>query len=258
MISVVTPTYNTPPETLARLWASLKAQTHQDFEVVIYDDSTTDEVYRQIYGYCADERYRIRYIRPMVPSGGNIGYVKRAAFGAAFGDILVEADHDDFLEPDCLASIQEYADKIPYSGFFYSDWCEITPSGFSAKYPDGWAFGYGDHYWSEEHQVWAMKAPEINRTTLSHIVSVPNHVRAWRRETYWKAGGHDPALPVADDYDLLVRTALVTRMTHIPRMLYRQYISPTTAQRTKNDLIQQLVPEIHAKYSAELDVKYTD
>jgi hypothetical protein len=174
----------------------------------------------------------------------------------AKGDLLVEMDADDELTPDALAKIQEYADQNQESGFFYSDWCEINPLGFSCKYPDGWAFGYGDHYWDDEHQVWAMKAPEINRITLSHIVSAPNHARVWRTDTYRKIGGHDITLRAADDYELCVRTALETTMTHIPKMLYKQHISDKTAQRSMNGLIQTLVPQIHAKYSDQLDEKY--
>ncbi len=252
MLSVITPTYNTPREILARTWASLKTQTHTDWEWVVLDDSTSSHVQHHIYGLCADERYRIRYYRPHTPSGGNIGYVKRAAFSLGLGDILVEADHDDELTPDCLAEIRAAADTNPDAGFFYSDCCEILPNGESGRYPEGWGLGHGSDYWDEQHQVWAMRVP-INRTTLSHIVSAPNHVRAWRTATYHAIGGHNPNLEVADDYELIVRTALATRMHHIPKMLYKQHIGAGTAQRTKNGLIQELVPQIHAIHSDALD-----
>jgi len=254
VISVIVPTYNTAPNVLARLWASLKAQTYQDFEVVIYDDSTTQTVQQQVYGMCSDERYRIRYFRPHVPSGGNIGYVKRMAFSLGLGDILVEADHDDELTPDCL---QELATAFtdPSVGFAYSDCAEVYPDGSSLRYPEGWGLGYGSDYWDDQHQVWAMRVP-MNRTTLSHIVSAPNHVRAWRASVYHAIGGHNTSLPVADDYELIVRTALATRCHHIPKMLYKQHIGAGTAQRTMNGLIQELVPQIHAKYAAELDKKF--
>lgn len=251
MISVVTTTFNTPADVLARTWASLKNQTHTDWEWLIYDDSTTDHVARQVYGFCSDERYTIRYLRPHVPSGGNIGYAKRTAFGAAFGLVLVELDHDDELMPDALHEI-ELAFQDPDIGFVWSDCAEILPDGQSGKYPSGWGLGYGSEYWHPEYQLWAMRVP-MNRTTLSHIVSAPNHVRAWRATAYHLAGGHDPSLQVADDYDLIVRTAITTKCHHIPQMIYKQHIGPATAQRTKNALIQQLVPQLHARYSAQLD-----
>lgn len=251
MISVITPTYNTALDTLARTWASLKAQTHQDWEWVIYDDSTTTAVQQQVYGFCSDERYKIRYFRPHTPSGGNIGYVKRMAFSLGLGDILVELDHDDELTPDALAEIHA-AFENPEVGFVWSDCAEVYPDGSSHRYPDGWGLGYGQHYWDDQHNVWAARVP-VNRTTLSHIVSAPNHVRAWRTSTYHTVGGHNPQLQVADDYELIVRTAITTKVCHVPKMLYKQHIDPQSAQRTMNGLIQELVPKIHAKHASSLD-----
>ena len=70
---------------------------------------------------------------------------------------------------------------------------------------------------------------------------------------YRELNGHDPKYTVADDYDLCVRTFLMTKMVHIPRLLYRQYIGPTTAQRVKNHLIQGHVREIAEEYGEAID-----
>jgi glycosyltransferase involved in cell wall biosynthesis len=251
MISVVTPTYNTPPDILARTFASLKAQTFTDWEWVVYDDSTDDRVWRQLWGYCADERYNIRPLRGM-SNIGSIGKVKRTAFMAAEGDVLVELDHDDELTPDCLKELDNaFQSDI---GFAYSDWSEHFATGGTGRYPEGWAFGYGGEYRVDED--WAMAAPPVNRTTLSHIVSAPNHVRAWKADAYRSLNGHNPDLPVADDYELVVRTLLKYDWVHIPKRLYRQHISPKTAQRTRNAQIQRLVGEISSSYSEALDAKF--
>lgn len=253
MISIITPTYNTPRDVLARTWASIKRQTYTDWEWVIWDDSTNNDAWNQIYGIQSDERYRVRACRSMVRSG-SIGEVKRNAFMIAQGDILLELDHDDELTPDCLAEVH----KAFQNGakFAYSDWCEILPSGESGKYPEGWAFGYGKHYWDEINNVWAMSVDTVNRTTLSHIVSVPNHVRAWDAKLYRNLGGHDPSFVVADDYELIVRTALATNLVHIPKMLYKQHIGGHTTQRQRNGLIQELVRQVASVYSDDLDSKY--
>lgn len=254
MISVVTCTYNTPADVLARTWASLKAQTHDNWEWVILDDSPGWDTWRQLYGFCADERYNVRIYRAHTPSGGNIGKVKHDAFMLAYGDILVELDHDDELTPDALDSVSE---AFAWgAGFVYSDWCEILPDGQSGRYPDGWGFGFGGHYWDPEHQVWAMMAPEVNRKTLSHITSAPNHLRAWSADLYRRMNGHNVNMPIADDYELVVRTALETDLVYIPKMLYKQHIGAHTAQRQRNGLIQELVGKISAEYSERLDDKY--
>lgn len=254
MISIVTCTYNTPADDLARLWASLKAQTHTDWEWVVLDDSPGWDTWRQLCGFCADERYTVRIYRPHTPSGGNIGRVKHDAFMLGYGNILLELDHDDELTPDALQIVSETFQAG--AKFVYSDWCEILPDGQSGRYPDGWAFGYGDHYWDTEHQVWAMKAPEINRTTINHIVSAPNHVRAWDAGLYRKIGGHNITYPIADDYELVVRTALHTNLVYIPKMLYKQHIGSHTAQRQRNDLIQMLVSKIAGDNASLLDDKF--
>jgi glycosyltransferase involved in cell wall biosynthesis len=251
MISVITTTYNTPADVLARTWASLKAQTHTDWEWVIWDDSTNDSVWDQVYGFCSDERYKIQMHKSHVHSG-SIGAVKRKGFMVAEGSILVELDHDDELTADALELIQSTFDTNPTAGFVYSDWCEILPDGQSGKYPAGWAFGFGSEYWSDEHGVWVMASPELNPQTLRHIVSAPNHVRCWKADLYRKIGGHNSSLPIADDYELFVRTYLETECVHIPRLLYKQYIGAHTAQRQKNDLIQLLVSEIVTKYDDSL------
>jgi glycosyltransferase involved in cell wall biosynthesis len=254
MISVITPTYNTPPNVLARTWASLKAQTFTDWEWVVWDDSTDPKVSAQLYGFASDERYRLRVFRSHVHSG-SVGQVKRWGFMVAEGDYLVELDHDDELTSDALAEIAR-AFEDDSVGFVFSDWCELFPDGTSGKYPPGWAFGYGREKWLDDLQVWSLSVPVINGDTLRHIVSVPNHVRAWRASVYRELNGHDPHLGVADDYDLIVRTALTTGWEHIPKMLYKQHISPTTTQRVRNKEIQERVAELSAKYSIDIDLYF--
>lgn len=251
MISVVTPTFNTDRNVLARTWASLKTQSFTDWEWVVWDDSTNDETSRQLYGFASDERYRLRVHRSHVHSGV-IGQVKRWGFMAAEGDYLVELDHDDELTPDALQHVHD-AFRDESVGFVFSDWCELFPDGTSGRYPEGWAFGYGEDSWVDNLGVWSLSVPVINKTTLKHIVSVPNHVRAWRASVYRGLNGHDPSLRVADDYDLIVRTALTTGWAHIPRMLYRQHISGATTQRVRNNEIQALVKVLSEKYAPQID-----
>ena len=256
MISIITPTYNTDPEVLSRTWASLKAQNFTDWEWVIWDDSTNSQTWSQLYGFCSDERYKISMHRSHVHSG-NIGRLKRQGFMVAEGDILVELDHDDELTPDCLQEIHD-AFQDESVGFVYSDWCELLSNGESGVYPKGWAFGFGSEYWSEQYGVWVMSAPKINDATIRHIVSAPNHVRAWRADVYRSLNGHDPKYPVADDYELIVRTFLATKMVHIPKLLYKQHIGPGTAQRVRNGQIQNFVAQIASFYEADITARFSE
>lgn len=100
-----------------------------------------------------------------------------------------------------------------------------------------------------------MSAPPINSITIRHIVSAPNHVRAWRADVYRSLNGHNPKWTIADDYDLCVRTFLETRMVHIPKLLYKQHIGAHTAQRQQNELIQRNVAEIALFYDKNITAR---
>jgi hypothetical protein len=95
--------------------------------------------------------------------------------------------------------------------------------------------------------------PPINATTLSHIVGVPNHFRAWRRAAYHAAGGHSPGLFVADDYELILRTFLATRFCHIQKLGYIQHeTTGVNSQDSRRPEIQRLVRWIWGAYRAQV------
>jgi hypothetical protein len=100
-------------------------------------------------------------------------------------------------------------------------------------------------------------APPLTPQTLRHLVGMPNHLRAWRAGSYRAVGGHDPSLPVADDYDLLIRTFLAGTMARIPRPLYVQHhrSDESSTSRTRNAEIQERVADIAAAHADRLDAR---
>jgi len=86
-------------------------------------------------------------------------------------------------------------------------------------------WGYSGHDWvkadGEMYQTHCY--PEINPKTIRFNIGMPNHARIWRKDIYVKVGGHNRNISVADDYELIVKTFLETKFTHIRKMLYLQY-----------------------------------
>jgi glycosyltransferase involved in cell wall biosynthesis len=212
LLSAFTSTYHSGT-LLRRPYDSLVSQSHRDWEWVVWDDSTTSDsaTFDQLQDMAAQD-LRIRVFRAPAHSG-SIGAMKRLATGCAVGDILVELDHDDHLHPDLFAWLAAAAKAHPDANFFYTDTAEMHEESLAPViYGSFFAFGFSGHYmtWSPVHGqfVVAATAPTPNPTTLRHIVGVPNHVRAWRRDAYDRLGKHNPLLSVADDYDLIVRTYL--------------------------------------------------
>ena len=111
--------------------------------------------------------------------------------------------------------------------------------------------------WSEFHKRYIARynAPPPNGLTLSHIVGVPNHVRAWRTDFYAKIGRHNPLLSVADDYELILRSYLAGPNTfcHIKACGYYQYRNRDgNATATRNALIQHNTAQVYAHYRDRL------
>jgi len=86
-------------------------------------------------------------------------------------------------------------------------------------------FGYAGHTWvkADGKEYLTHHYPDINPLSIRFNISMPNHVRVWKREVYNQIGGHNIHFPVADDYELIVRTFLYTPIIHIKKMLYLQY-----------------------------------
>jgi O-antigen biosynthesis protein len=253
LVSVFTPTYMTG-DRLVRPLRSLLAQTYSNWEWVVYDDSPDDVTFEHLRTIARDEQ-RVRVFRGD-RNCGVIGEVKRRLCGLARGSILVELDHDDELTDHCLADVVEAFATFPDAGFAYSDCSEQFEDGEQLTYPDGWGCGFGS-YRRETYRgmsIIVTNYPPVNAKTMRHIVGVPNHVRAWRRSAYEQLGGYGSEIHVADDYEILIRTFLTTRMVHIQRFGYIQYIQRGggNTQRVRNKEIQRLVRLFKQRYDLEI------
>jgi len=233
--SVFTPTYNTG-EKIYRTYESLKNQTLNDWEWVVLDDSTNDTTW-EILDTISKKDFRVKVHRILPLSGGNIGLVKHRVTSLCSGEWLVELDHDDTLISTCLEECDNASLKYPDAGFMYSDVCELYENGEMRTYDNDFSgnwygrsdnyfdFGYAGHtYVVADNKTYINHHyPDINPLTIRFNISMPNHVRVWRKDVYNRIGGHNINTPVADDYELIVRTFLNTRMVHIKKMLYLQW-----------------------------------
>ena len=236
--SAFTGTYKTE-ERLKRAYQGLLKQTYPNWEWIIVDDSPLDHNKTwEIASEIAKFDNRVKVYRMIPISGGNIGEVKHRAASLCNGNWLLELDHDDMaistLFEDCVKAIK----KHPDSGFIYTDVCELYENGEMRPYgmtapnrewyghPDNWFnWGYSGHDWvdADGQKYLTHYYPEINPKTIRFNIGMPNHARLWRKDVYVKVGGHNRQVSVADDYELIVKTFLETKFTHIRKMLYLQF-----------------------------------
>lgn len=233
--SIFTPTYKTGHR-IIRTYESLKNQTFSNWEWVVVDDSPDEETYELLKEIAAKD-YRVKLHKIFPLTEGNVGLAKHRAAMLCDGDWLVELDHDDALISNCLDVCQDATLKFPDAGFLYTDVCELYEDGEMKHYDHDWSgnwyarhdnffdFGYAGHswVWADGKKYLAHWYPDINPLTIRFNISMPDHVRMWERKLYHKIGGHNKKTPVADDFEMIVRTFLHTRFIHVKRMLYLQY-----------------------------------
>jgi glycosyltransferase involved in cell wall biosynthesis len=258
LVTVFTAAYETG-EKIRRPFLSLLEQTYSNWEWIVVDDSDDNGKTFKVVNDLAKKDHRIQVFKPWEHSGV-IGRIKNWACSLGNGHFLVELDHDDELTDDALDCVVKGFQQFPEAGFLYTDCAEVFEDGTSSTYRNGWAFGYGS-YRDVEYRGRLLKsgsAGNINAKTIRHIISAPNHIRAWRKSFYESIGGHNKELHVADDYELIVRTFLKTRMIRVPRLCYLQHISENTGQRTRNADIHRHVRSIRTYYDRMIHNRFLE
>ena len=234
--SFVTPLYKTNLEYFKKCYESLCNQTINDWEWVLIDDSP--EALQYIKNFIYEQHdIRLKYYR-INPTNGNIGLSKWRGNCLSTGKWLIELDHDDMIYPWCLETISEAIEAFPDNRFIYSDnttideYDNVTECNYGEDYK--WGLGYGHSYMSKtpdgNNTIRTDASGPINNATIRHIVGVPNHFRCWERHFYFGIGGHNKFMRIADDYELLVRSFLYTRFTHIPVCCYAQRFDGNNSQ----------------------------
>lgn len=244
--SIYTPTHDT--RHLQRAADSLLAQTEEDWEwIIVLNGGVSESHARQVIGEAAR---RTVFVQEHGQTGC-IGALKKAACDAATGQILVELDHDDELLPQALHRIGEEVARG--AGFVYSATLEMQADGKPNLYGAAYGWRHATHLWRGTSTAYNVPF-ECTARSLCELYYAPNHVRAWTREAYDKAGGYDDDLSVTDDHDLLIRTYLAgVEMRRITEPLYVQHLHGANSQLgERNQAIQNGVAALRNTYTREL------
>jgi len=236
---------------IIRAYESIKKQTMTDWEWVILDDSPEDEHFLFLKKLFMNDTHIRLYKRS--ENNGSIGNVKNEAVLLCRGKYVLEMDHDDEILPDVLLDATKVFEEDEEVGFVYMDFSNVYEDYSNFNYGNFFALGYSGYYRQKYNGRWLFVAvtPNINNITLSHIVAVPNHPRIWRREALLKMGNYSEFLPVSDDYELLIRTAVETKTAKIHKLGYIQYMNYNNNNFSliRNYEINKLIHPIYSIYS---------
>ena len=243
IFSAFTTCYNSYDK-IERAYYSLKEQTFKDWEWVILDDSPDDNHFIFLKEKFKGDK-RIRLFKKS-ENNGNIGNVKNEVVSLCRGKYVLELDHDDEILPDVFQDSVKVFEDDPEIGFIYMDFINIYEDGTNFQYGDFFGLGYAGYYNLKYKDKWVYVAstPNINNITLGHIVGVPNHPRIWNKDSLLKIGNYNEYLPICDDYELLLRTAVHLKIAKIHKFGYIQYMNNNNNNFSliRNSEINRLCP----------------
>ncbi|NJC25883.1 glycosyltransferase family 2 protein [Neolewinella antarctica] len=197
VISVVMPMYNGEPYVVAAIESVLQ-QTFADWELLVIDDGSADGGPALVRNTFSDPRIRL------LANDGNQGvaYTRNAGIAASRGEFLAWLDCDDLITPDRLETQLSYLSDHPELGACGS-WIQL--------------FGAG-----KETTGRPPESPAVLRAFLLFTPIIPNATVMLRVELVRKFGlEYDITLPVAEDYDFVLRCSEHFSFGIVQRALYR-------------------------------------
>lgn len=245
-LSLFTPTNDVTH--LFELYDSLRLQCHDNWEWVLVPNEKVQptDIPKHIR---VDKRVKVVQYQAK-----NIGALKRFACDNCTGDAFLEMDHDDILVPGALRRINACFEAG--AGFVHSDDAcftvdrhgRVTPHAYDPAY--GWE-PYNIRVYGTE--LIAMRSFPPDARSLCEINNAPDHMRAWSRKAYYRAGGHDRHLLAADDHDLLCRTYLTgCEWKHTGHCDYLYRFHPKNSVKRYHDQIWDQQAKNRDKYIMRL------
>lgn len=224
IFSIFTTSFNSFDKIL-RAYNSIKNQIFKDWEWIIIDDSNSDDNFNFLRKQFSNDS-RIRFFRKS-HNNGSIGNVKNEAISLCRGQYVLEMDHDDEICDWLLQDTVKLFNSDNELGFIYTDFSILYENGNNHHYGDLICKGYGSYYSQKFNNKWVFVyiTPNINNITLSHLVCCPNHPRIWRKDLLLKIGSYSEYLPICDDYEVLLRTCISTKIAKIHKLGYIQYMN---------------------------------
>ncbi|WP_062296496.1 glycosyltransferase [Nostoc piscinale] len=216
VISIIITVYNRA-NYLKLAIESVLSQTRPDFELLIWDDGSTDNS----LAIAREYEQRDRRVR-VIASQDNLGVAKalKAAIAETCGKYIGWLDSDDLLASTALAETAAVLDAKPNIGWVYTDYLDIDENNTILSY------GY------------RCLVPYSSEELLNRFITF--HFRLIRREVLELAGGIDETLATVEDYDLCLRLSEVAEVEHIYQPLYYYRTHPETlSQQRRQEQIKK-------------------
>ncbi|HQH29579.1 MAG TPA: glycosyltransferase family A protein, partial [Spirochaetota bacterium] len=190
-VSVVMPVYNRCAE-MKKALDSLTSQTFKNFELIIIDDGSTDNISETLTMY--QNTLNIKYTR--VEHTGNLAFLRNLSISMSSGKYIAILDSDDWCHPDRLHIQHKYLENnkdvdVLATWVHIINECEKINSHFL-------------------EMLYNMKndRSDIIIKCLNDGCCICNSTVMIRRNKFNELGGYDEKMIICEDFNLWLRALL--------------------------------------------------
>lgn len=220
---------------------SIFAQTYGNWEIIFFDNASTDgsAAIARSYG----EKLRYYHSTQSMP----LGAARNAAIANAQGELIAFLDTDDRWLPDKLALQAAVFRDDPKTDFVYSNYYVLLAStgratlGLRRPQPEGEVFGAFLRHYPVNLQTVMLRSSSLRK--LNDLF--------------------DPTLEVSEEYDLFMRLLYVSKAHYLnqPTAVYRVHDSMSSIRHidkypVENNYIlgklRSMIPDLEARYPDEV------
>ena len=212
-VSVVMCTYNTE-KYISEAIVSVLSQTYKDFELIIWDDGSTDGTYDIVNSF-NDKRIRYYY-----HENTGLGMALKLACSKARGKYIARMDSDDVCLPERLAKEVDFLEQ-------HEDYVLVSSAVYNIN---------------EQGRVLGRVFPCSDDKVLRNVLYLPSNMIShpmsmMRQDAYEKAGGY---IPIRKSQDLLFwsRLAKLGKFYNISQPLGKYRLLATSLDHVKNPYSQ--------------------
>jgi glycosyltransferase involved in cell wall biosynthesis len=218
LISIVMPCYNSSA-TLARSIESALSQSHEEIELIVVDDGSTDSSVAIAEEICQRDR-RLQLIR----TNGNRGaaQARNRAIAVSRGEFIAFLDADDTWDPRCMERLLLALTARPDAALAYCGWQNIGVEG-----------GRAAPYIPPDYEL----PDSSGREKLNALIEncpFPIHATLTRTQSVVEVGGFDETLSSCMDFDLWLRICWSQSIVRVPEVLAYYWHHDVSTRITSN------------------------
>jgi len=209
LVTIYIPLYNSRDYIESTINSALN-QSYENTEICVHDDGSNDgslQLVRTLFGDNPN-------IQISSSDNSGIGSASNQAIRLGKGELILQLDSDDILDPNAAESLVTQFSLNPSSVCCYGNFIRIGGDG--NQIDEGW-----------ENPIYTRE--RLLRSMIVH------HPRMFRRDAFEQLGGFDENLLNAVDYDFFLRLSLLGPMTHAREKLYSYRIHESSTSQAKTD-----------------------